>query len=284
MSDSKPFITKEDVAQLKNYVLAPDGRNIAESTILLHCTHSNLQARFFELRLDLHMTVESVKVKLSFHCGTSPSAMVVQLLDESGNLVATLYEDHRKLGYYSPHNGYTLHVIDTDPNSFSVGGGLEDVSLVDKYVMSDEDYNSRENTYRRWKEGKLKEDPTWTLEKEMAKKKGVEYVPPPPKISDPEYMKDEASLATVGQRCSVEPGDRRGEVMFVGQVEGLPLGYWIGVRYDEPLGKNDGSIKGKRYFEAPPGYGAFMRPDKVKVGDYPALDEFDSDLGSEDEI
>lgn len=53
----------------------------------------------------LQMTVEAVKVKLSFHCGTSPSSMLVQLLDESGNLTATLHEDHRKLGFYSPHNG-----------------------------------------------------------------------------------------------------------------------------------------------------------------------------------
>ena len=35
---------------------------------------------------------------------------------------------------------------------------------------------------RRWKDSKLKEDPTWTLEKEMAKKRGVEYVPPAPKV------------------------------------------------------------------------------------------------------
>lgn len=57
------------------------------------------------LPMSLQMTVEAVKVKLSFHCGTSPSSMLVQLLDESGNLTATLHEDHRKLGFYSPHNG-----------------------------------------------------------------------------------------------------------------------------------------------------------------------------------
>jgi len=51
------------------------------------------------------MTIERVKIKLSFHCGTSPSAMFLQLLDESGNVCATLSEDHRMLGYYSPHNG-----------------------------------------------------------------------------------------------------------------------------------------------------------------------------------
>ena len=54
--------------------------------------------------------------------------------------------------------------------------------------------------------------------------------------------------------CSVEPGDRRGEVKFVGcQIEGLPMGYWVGICYDEPLGKNDDSLKGKKYFDAPAG-------------------------------
>lgn len=42
----------------------------------------------------------------------------------------------------------TIHVIDTDPTSLSAGGWLEDVSKVEKYVMSDEDYARRENSYR----------------------------------------------------------------------------------------------------------------------------------------
>ena len=41
-----------------------------------------------------------------------------------------------------------IHVIDTDPGSASVGGWLEDTSLIEKYKMSDEEYNKRENTYR----------------------------------------------------------------------------------------------------------------------------------------
>lgn len=43
---------------------------------------------------------------------------------------------------------------------------------MDKYVISEADYAARDNTYRKFKEAKLKEDPTWTLEKEMAARAG----------------------------------------------------------------------------------------------------------------
>lgn len=49
---------------------------------------------------------------------------------------------------------YTIHVIDTDPNSMSAHGWLEDVSKVQKYEMSDADYQKRDNTYRKFKEQK----------------------------------------------------------------------------------------------------------------------------------
>ncbi|KAG2428306.1 hypothetical protein HXX76_010454 [Chlamydomonas incerta] len=273
-----PFLTKDDVDALRAYVAGPSTgfANKADSTVLLHVTHSNLKARFMEIRLDLHSTIESVKVKLSFHCGTNPGAMLLSLLDESGGLMANMWEDGRKLGFYSPRDGCTLHVTDTDPSSASAGGWLEDTSLVEKYKISDESYDKREKTYRKWKNEQLAKDPQWCLEKEMAKRRGEEWVPPV-KIEDPDHMSDLAAAIQPGARCSVDPGDRRGEVKFVGRVEGLPLGFWVGVAYDEPLGKNDGSHKGRKYFEALPGYGGFVRPDKVKVGDFPVVDEFASD-------
>ena len=52
-----------------------------------------------------------------------------------------------------------LHIIDTDPSSLSAGGWLEDVSKVEKYEISDEAYNLRENTYRKFKEKKLQVQP-----------------------------------------------------------------------------------------------------------------------------
>ena len=53
---------------------------------------------------------------------------------------------------------YTLHIKDLDPQSMSANSWLEDTSKVQKYEMSDEAYNQRENTYRKYKQAKLKVD------------------------------------------------------------------------------------------------------------------------------
>ena len=55
----------------------------------------------------------------------------------------------------------------------------------------------------------------------------------------------------------------------------------MGVQFDEPVGKNDGSVKGQRFFTCPEGYGSLLRPDKVKAGDYPEVDEFQFSDGDE---
>jgi tubulin-folding cofactor B len=84
----------------------------------------------------------------------------------------------------------------------------------------------------------------------------------------------------VGKRCRVGGEDeKRGEVMYVGEVEQIPdsAGKWIGIKLDEPVGKNDGSLGGKRYWgkDGDPKHGVFVRPERVEVGDWPVLDDLE---------
>ena len=56
----------------------------------------------------MQMAVEAVKLKLGTHCGTLASDMILHLKDGSGKLVAILAESHRKLGFFSPEDGWVL--------------------------------------------------------------------------------------------------------------------------------------------------------------------------------
>jgi tubulin-folding cofactor B len=49
------------------------------------------------------------------------------------------------------------------------------------------------------------------------------------------------------------------------------------VRFDEPVGKSDGSVKGTRVFDCQPNFGAFVRGKNVTVDDFPERDLMDSD-------
>lgn len=72
---------------------------------------------------------------------------------------------------------------------------------------------------------------------------------------------------------------RRGTVAYVGDVEGIPgVGAWVGVALDEPTGRNDGSVGGKRYFECKGNCGVFVRPERVEVGEFEVLDELGEEM------
>jgi tubulin-folding cofactor B len=84
----------------------------------------------------------------------------------------------------------------------------------------------------------------------------------------------------VDARCRLLPDSdhRRGAVKFVGEIAEIPgVGAWVGVQLDEPTGKNDGSVKGTRYFECAANCGVFVRPERVEVGEFPVLDELGDD-------
>lgn len=268
---------------LKDYVrggvtAAPAG------CVLLNITHNYLKANFMEIPFNLHWTISDVKDYVHQKTGT-PQQFQVLTLDGQ-----PLVDDSKKLGFYAPQTGSVLHCKDIDPNSNAADGWLEDVSLVKKYEMSDEDYAKRKNTYRAYKEEQKKKDPNWksiyqkNAEKERAAKQA--QLAAAGMVPKTFTVEEAQAKGKVGDRCEVYPGARRGTIRYVGlvpQIQSAEEHAWFGIEFDEPTGKNDGEIRGKRYFQTAPSSAGFVKPYMVKVGDFPEEDPFASDSEDEDE-
>ncbi|KRX94685.1 Tubulin-folding cofactor B, partial [Trichinella pseudospiralis] len=94
------------------------------------------------------------------------------------------------------------------------------------------------------------------------------YNPNHEKLVAKEEMEIDVLDKQVGQRCIVKIGDpqewKRGKIAYIGETDFKP-GLWIGVEYDEEVGKHDGSVNGKRYFQCMDKRGAFVKPHLVKT-------------------
>jgi tubulin-specific chaperone B len=184
-------------------------------------------------------------------------------LYNGAKFLAKLDNDVQLLGAYPVDDGYRIHVLDNfvfDQN-------------VEKFELTENQYESREDSLRNFLKknrlGKYNEEEMQKIEEKR-------------KAAEEEQAKKVAEI-TVGARCKVQVKNnpsRIGTVMYNGELEGKK-GVFIGVKFDEPLGVNDGSAAGKRYFDCEPKYGSFVVPSAVEVGDFPPED---FNLSDEDEI
>lgn len=217
---------------------------------------------FNEKRFQKGITIINLKRKLELLTGGSSDTMQLELFTKDNKLVCPLNNDEALLGSYPIEDGMRLHVVD----KFSLRNELEFES-VEKYEMPPEQYAKKTDSVRAYlmrnKLGKYHED-------ELKKQEAADQ--------EKEEEKKLAENLSVGSRCQVNlPGAARrlGAVRYAGTVEGL-AGYWAGIQYDEPLGKNNGSVNGKQYFECPQNYGSFVKPQYVTCGDFPEV-EYDMD-------
>ncbi|BGO93979.1 hypothetical protein NBRC10512_005214 [Rhodotorula toruloides] len=231
-----------------------------------------------ERRIDPLSTVLQLKSKLEPITGIPTHAQLLSLrrtpadaghgsgggAGAGGEVVAVLDNDDRTLASYGIAEYMTIRVDSSDPQAASFANQFVDDSQVEKFELTEEEYAARRDTILAYKK----------------RNRLGRFAPSssPSPSSAPSLPSD----LVPGARCEVALSPelrRRGTVRFVGPTEfGTKDGsVWVGVEWDEPVGKNDGAVEGKRYFQTGPLRASFVRPDKVTVGDFPELDPFADD-------
>lgn len=178
-----------------------------------------------DLKFSKEMTVKQLKNKLEIVTGGLATSMKVELY-QGADYLTTLDNNAAKVGTYLNCDGLRLHVIDKFTN-FRI-----DAENIKKFEMTNDQYEKRTDSVRNFLKmnqlGKYSDDAQAKLE---AKRSELN-----------ESMQKTADLCEIGGRCQITiPGKttRRATIMYKGPIDGK-TGTFIGVRYDEPLGKNNG--------------------------------------------
>ncbi|XP_059930483.1 tubulin-folding cofactor B [Gadus macrocephalus] len=207
------------------------------------------------------LCIADFKGKLEMVVGTPVSCMDLELYSTSDQFLVKMDDNDALLGSYPVDDDCRIHVVD---RSGAKEGEFSDLSKVEKFTISDDAYAKKSDSVRSFMKkqrvGRFNEEEMAAKESEQAARDAKEEAA--------------ASAIPVGSRCQVQvPGQptKIGAVMYVGTADFKP-GHWVGVKYDEPLGKHDGSVGGKRYFECENKYGAFVKPTNITVGDFPEED------------
>lgn len=226
-------------------------------------TNSGNETYSVERRFKKDITIQEFKNKLELLVGFQSNTMKLEAYNKNDEIVCKLNENDKTLGSYPIDDGMRVHVSSTEQKT-------EDLSEVQKFELSEEEYSKRSDTLKAF----LQQHKLGKYNEEEAKKKEEE------KKQELENEEQLISAMKVNDRCEVSvPGNpkRRATIMYIGKTDFKP-GWWIGVKYDEPFGKNDGSVSGKKYFECADKYGGFVRPASVTVGDFPEEDDFSEEL------
>ncbi|CAG8029403.1 unnamed protein product [Penicillium nalgiovense] len=248
----------------------------------------NSEPRFLtERRITPTWTVMQVKAKLETMTGIPPGSQRLRV-KVPGRPDQWADGDDRLIGDWGLVKGSEIEVNDSRPQTMRAN--FTDLSSVDKYVLPTETYEARSDSVLAWKKNQKlgRFDPN-ALSPEETLRHQVEK----------DQTEIETRDITVAKRAIVLPSSpphiRRGTIRFVGSVPTIPITgpgrelqrdaelpadlqpIWVGIELDEPMGKNDGSVGGQRYFECLGNRGVFVKPEKVEVGEFPPLG-LDDDL------
>ena len=264
-------IKNQDLLALKSYITAADSTqyaSLASTTLILDLTHSNLHQRHAEIRFDKHDTVDELRRRIHQKSGTPPCMQHLQLKSAGGGAVfheiLPNMDSDRMLGYYNLPLGANVHCIDIDPYSSSANGAYENTALVEKFTLTEEEYDKRKGTLRDWGRKQKENDPEFSLKKharehaelvearrfykesggvkdgfeidestgvivrcsesETTNANGGDGKEKSESAADIEYGPESIQHLTLTSRCQVQPGSRRGSIAYLGPIPELGAG------------------------------------------------------------
>ena len=195
--------------------------------ILLEIT-TNESSYATERRFPESMTIAELKNRLEIITGASAGTMKLSFHDTTGALLGEGDDDAKSVGDYAPAGAERLQLRVKDENVIR----CDDLSGVSKYEMSAEEYEKRGESVLAFKArnklGRFSDSAAAAAA--SAENEKIDHI-------------------KVGDRCEVTVkgvNPRRGQVKFVGRLPEKP-GFFVGVHYDEPCGKNDGTFQGVRW-------------------------------------
>ncbi|PGG98526.1 hypothetical protein AJ79_08840 [Helicocarpus griseus UAMH5409] len=246
-----------------------------------------------ERRITPTWTVSQLKSKLETMTGIPPSSQRLRL-KAPGREDQWVEGDDRVVGNWGLARGCEFEIHDSRPAA--ARPNFSDPSSVEKYTLPTSTYETLPNSVLSWKKSQKlgRFDPNALS---------------PQKLLKQQVGKDLEEIQRKGIELSkraiihpsIPPHIRRGTVRFIGPVPTIPsplvkavsssaeeeeeiagsasAPIWVGIELDEPTGKNDGSVGGRKYFSCLEKRGVFVKPEKVEVGDFPPLDlGLDEDL------
>ncbi|KAI1915994.1 hypothetical protein LOZ53_000902 [Ophidiomyces ophidiicola] len=229
-----------------------------------------------ERRITPTWTISQLRSKLETMCGIPPSCQRLRL-KSPGREDQWLDDGDQPIGNWALAKGCEIEIHDLRPPS--ARPNFTDVSSVEKYTLPTSTYESLPNTVLAWKKAQKlgRFDPNALTIEQLAQHQ-----------ADKDRQDIQERGIEISKRAIILPSSpphiRRGTIRFIGPAPTIPSGtsragsdsdglvpVWIGIELDEPTGKNDGSVGGRRYFTCPDKCGAFVKPEKVEVGDFPPL-------------
>ncbi|KAL1510002.1 hypothetical protein ABEB36_004662 [Hypothenemus hampei] len=201
-----------------------DLKVVTSNFINVQISTSKNDISFGERRFPKDITVADLKAKLELMTGGSCHTMKVEIYNKDNTFVTTLDDNNQLIGYYPIEDGMRFHVVD----KFLLSNDFESDN-VPKFELSEEDYAKRGDSVKLF------------LMKNKIGKYNEDYIKSKEQKEQEERLLAEKII--VGSRCKVTVSNaptRLGTVMYTGSVDGLQ-GSWIGVKYDEPVGKHDGT-------------------------------------------